>query len=329
MIDFLIEYGMFLAKFATLIVLVLLAYRGMLFLSARAKSGMEEHLEVKKLNEKYEGMSLALQAVTLPKKAFKQALKELNIQRKQARNAPADSHRKRVYVLDFKGDVRASQVSSLRESITAVLTVARPSDEVVVLLESVGGTVHGYGFAASQLKRIRDQGITLTVAVDKVAASGGYMMACVADYIIAAPFAVIGSIGVIGQMPNFNRLLKNHNIDFEQITGGEFKRTLTVFGENTEKGRRKYQQDIDDTHQLFKDFVVQNRPKMDIEKISTGEHWYGSRALDLKLVDELCTSDDYLCVSAKHADLFQVRYIHSKRLVERLFSSARSLLDPI
>ena len=197
----------------------------------------------------------------------------------------------------------------------------------VLVLESAGGTVHGYGFAASQLLRIRKKGVKLTIAVDKVAASGGYMMACVADHIIAAPFAIIGSIGVIGQMPNFNRLLKNLDIDYEQVTAGEYKRTLSVFGENTDKGRRKAQEDIDETHQLFKDFVMANRSQVDIEQIATGEHWYGTRALELKLVDELCTSDDYLYQSAENADLFLINYVRRKPFSERIFSGFASAIN--
>ena len=108
-----------------------------------------------------------------------------------------------------------------------------------------------YGLAASQMQRIRDKKLKLTVCVDKVAASGGYMMAVVADKIIAAPFAVLGSIGVLAQVPNFHRLLKKHDVDFEMLTAGKYKRTLTMFGENTDKGREKFQEDIEDTHVLF------------------------------------------------------------------------------
>jgi serine protease SohB len=317
---------MFLAKSATFALLFLLAFGGILFLYTHTKSVSDEHLEVKNLNQKYGSMSLTLNAAILSKKAFKQ---ELKTRHKQDQKVSTDTERKRVYVLNFKGDVHASEASSLRECITAILAVAKSSDEIVVLLESTGGTVHDYGFAASQLQRVRNKGIKLTVAVDKVAASGGYMMACVADYIIAAPFAIIGSIGVIGQMPNFNRLLKKMDIDFEQMTAGNFKRTLTLFGENTEKGRLKAQEEIEETHQLFKEFVLENRPEMDVETIATGEHWYGKRALALNLVDELCTSDDYLCAAAEQADLFMVSYIRRKVFLEKLFSSVPSLLGTL
>ena len=213
--------------------------------------------------------------------------------------------------------------------LTAILTVADKKDEVVIILESGGGPVHGYGLGASQLKRIRDKEIKLTAAVDKVAASGGYMMACVADNIIAAPFAIIGSIGVLAQIPNFHRLLKKMDIDFEQITAGDYKRTLTLFGENTDKDREKFKEELEDTHRLFKEFVKDSREKVDIDKIATGEHWYGKRAIDLNLVDELITSDDYLSKAAKEADIFEVKYERKKPVTEKLFSFCANLLDSI
>ena len=147
----------------------------------------------------------------------------------------------------------AHEVESLREEITAIISIANPSkDKVLIRLESGGGVVHGYGLAASQLQRIKSAGIPLSVAIDKVAASGGYMMACVADEILAAPFAIVGSIGVIAQIPNFNKILKKNDVEFEQITAGEFKRTLTLFGENTDKAREKFREEIEQTHDLFK-----------------------------------------------------------------------------
>jgi serine protease SohB len=209
-------------------------------------------------------------------------------------------------------------VENLRQEISAVLTIATPDDEVLVRLESGGGTVHGYGLGASQLQRIRDKDIPLTVSVDKVAASGGYMMACVANHIISAPFAILGSIGVLAQIPNLHRLLKKNKIDFEQLYAGEYKRTLTLFGENTEKGRAKMQEDLEDTHRLFKEFVKSQRPGLDIEKVATGEHWLGTRALELGLVDELKTSDDYLMSLRHEADLVRIEYTEKKKLLDKL-----------
>ena len=328
---FLVEYGMFLAKLLTAVCLIGASVAAIIILIMRSRVGDEEHLEVKNLNQKFEHMGLAIKSAMLPKKAFKQAIKQLESAHKRRDKDAADSeHRaRRVFVLNFRGDIRASQVSSLREEISALLEVAAGEDEVVLTLESGGGTVHGYGLGASQLQRIRDRDIKLTVCVDKVAASGGYMMACVADRLIAAPFAVLGSIGVIAQVPNFNRLMKKHDIDYEQISAGEYKRTLTVFGENTDRDRQKVQEEIEDAHVLFKDFVVANRTDVDIAQISTGEHWYGKRALELKLVDALQTSDDYLLAAAADAELYEIRFVRRKPLIERMFSSAAKLLQPI
>lgn len=325
--DFLTEYGMFLAKLGTFVVLLLLVVGTVMILYMRGKAGTEEHLQVRNINRKYEQMQLTLQSAMLPRKQFKQAVRELKARHKRG-SGKSDDEKRRIFILHFKGDIRASQVNSLREEVSAILAVARDGDEVVVALESGGGTVHGYGLAASQLKRIRDNGIKLTVAVDKVAASGGYMMACVADRIIAAPFAIIGSIGVLAQIPNFYRFLKKHDIDFEQLSAGEYKRSLTLFGENTEEGRKRLQTEIEETHDLFKQFVKDNRERVDIDKVATGKHWYGQSALDVGLVDELRTSDDYLGNAAADADLFEVEYVRKKPFLEKLFGTTAKWFDP-
>jgi serine protease SohB len=230
----------------------------------------------------------------------------------------------RVFVVDFNGSIDAKEVSSLREEITAILSVATSEDEVFVRLESGGGMVHGYGLASSQLDRVRQHNVPLTVSVDKVAASGGYMMACVANTIISAPFAIVGSIGVIAQLPNFNKLLKKHDIDFEQFTAGEFKRTVTMFGENTEKGKEKFIEELEETHVLFKNFVSERRPSLDMAKVATGEHWFGTTALDLGLVDSIQTSDDYLQQKSTDYKVVAVKYEIKKGLAEK-FSKAASL----
>ena len=222
-----------------------------------------------------------------------------------------------VYVLDFCGDISSSETTALREEISAILNVAKPEDEVLLRLESPGGIVHNYGFAASQLSRLKQKGIKLTVAVDKVAASGGYMMACVADKIVSAPFAVIGSIGVVAQIPNVHRLLKKHDVDVDVMTAGEFKRTVTVLGENTEKGKQKFQQELEETHKLFKQFVSQNRPCLDIDKIATGEHWFGQQAIALQLVDEISTSDDLILEKMKEKQVLNVKYRLKKSLIKK------------
>ncbi|HRC71922.1 MAG TPA: protease SohB [Candidatus Competibacter sp.] len=316
--EFLSEYGMFLAKALTLVAAVLVVVGGIVLLARHGEGRSESRgrLDVRHLNGTYDNMALALRTATLPKKALKQYRKEQKAREKQHDK----TERRRVFVLSFHGDLRATAVASLREEVTAVLTVAQPDDEVVLRLESAGGLVHGYGLAAAQLLRFRDRQVKLTAAVDKVAASGGYMMACVADRILAAPFAVVGSIGVIAQLPNFNRLLKKNDVDYEQFMAGEFKRTVTIFGENTDQGRHKFQEEIEDTHELFKDFVRTHRPSVDLERVATGEHWFGARALDSRLVDELRTSDDYLLATSDDAELYEVTYTGKKPWLARLLA---------
>jgi serine protease SohB len=320
-LEFLSQYGLFLAKTVTWVVAILVVVGFLANLAQHMREHAQDHLEVRSVNDKLRDMASALNAALLDKsgrKAEAKARKAEEKARQQARKHGNATERPRVFLLDFHGDIRASQTGALREEISAVIQIARERDEVLLRLESQGGMVHGYGLAASQLQRIRDRQIKLTVAVDKVAASGGYLMACVADRIISAPFAILGSIGVVAQLPNFNRLLKKNEIDYEMHTAGEHKRTLTVFGENTEAARAKFREELEDVHALFKSFVTDNRPQLAIEQVATGEHWYGSRALALKLVDEIRTSDDWLLARAKDADIVEVRYKIRPKLSERI-----------
>ncbi len=315
--EFLAELGVFTGKVAVLVLAVAMLLILFFALLSRAR-GSKPLLDVENLNKKYDRLARTLRNGVLTGKALKLDQKAEK-KKAKAESQASDEEKKRIYVLGFDGDVRASHVENLREEITAILTMARPAvDEVVVLLESPGGMAHAYGLAATQLMRIRGAGVTLTVVVDKIAASGGYMMACTANRILAAPFAVIGSIGVVAQIPNFNRLLKKHDIDFQEMTAGEFKRTVSMFGEITEKGRQKAQEDIEDLHHLFKLFVKENRPQLDLSQVSTGEIWFGRRALDLNLVDELISSDDYLFRQRDTAQIFKVELHGSKKWTEKL-----------
>lgn len=327
MIEFFFEYGMFLAKTLTILVVIAVLVLFLLATSSRKQSGRKDTLEIKPLNKKYHDMAMALNMNMLQKDELKKYLKQEKGKEKEKQKEA--EKRKRIFVLNFYGDIRASAVSSLREEITALLTVATEKDEVFVRLESGGGTVNGYGLGASQLMRVRDKNILLTVSVDKVAASGGYMMACVGSRILAAPFAIIGSIGVIAQIPNFNKVLKKHDIDYEQFTAGEFKRTVTMFGENTEDAKAKFHEEIEDIHVLFKDFIVKHRPDIDIVKVSTGESWPGTRALDKHLVDELKTSDDYLLENSQSADIYELSYVARKPLMERIGFQFQRLMDKV
>ena len=315
--EFLYEYGMFVAKALTIVFAILISVVGIIAALSKNKEEHKEHIEIKKLNDKYEDIKFSMKSFMSNKKGLKKLEKEQKAKDKADKKATNDEERQRIFVLDFDGDIKASAVTNLREEITAILMVARKQDEVFVRLQSPGGMVNTYGLAASQLTRIKDKNINLTISVDKVAASGGYMMACVADKILAAPFAILGSIGVVAQIPNFNRLLKKHDVDYELVTAGEYKRTLTMFGENTDEGRRKFKDDIEDIHVLFKDFVEQHRPVVDIAKVSTGEFWFGSRAKELDLVDELQTSDDYLLDKVQEADLFSVQHVEKKNFGDK------------
>jgi len=326
-LEFLYEYGLFLAKTVTF-VLAVIAIIAAIAASAMKQKHKKGELEITDLSEQFEEVEHEMIEHLLSKEQLKKKEKEnkklAKEKAKAEKNAESDEEESRVFVVDFKGSIDAKEVNSLREEISAILTVATPKDEVFVRLESGGGMVHGYGLASSQLDRVRQQEIPLTVSVDKVAASGGYMMACVANQIISAPFAILGSIGVIAQLPNFNKILKKNDIEFEQITAGEFKRTLTMFGENTDKAREKFTEEIEETHVLFKDFVSEHRPSLEIAKVATGEHWFGTKAKALGLVDKIQTSDDYLQVASKEHKILAIKYVQHKSLAEK-FSKAVSL----
>lgn len=316
--EILAEYGLFLAKVVTLLVSLVVVLG---VIAAQKHNGKLQNLlggniRIKKLNTQFEEFEEDLKEAVLSQKQFKQEQQEKKKQEKQLKKQ--ELKRPRIYFLDFDGDVEASQVENFRHEISAILTIATPEDEVVVNIESMGGMVHTYGLAASQLQRIRDAGIPLTVCIDKVAASGGYLMACVADKILAAPFAIIGSIGVLAQIPNFHRALKKYDVDYEIMTAGEYKAPITMFGEITDKGRNKLKDDLENTHELFKNFISEHRPQVVMEEVATGEVWYGKQAMDNHLIDGLITSDDYFMQQYKEKDIFLVDFTEKKSLQEKL-----------
>ncbi|MFI4938110.1 MAG: protease SohB [Candidatus Berkiellales bacterium] len=321
MSQFFLNYGLFLAKILTLIFGLLILLGGLIAIVRRGK--LEDGtLQLTPLNEKYEQLRFDLQAQTLPKPRWKKWLKSQKEDHKLKKklSTKGEAVVPRLFVVRFEGDIRASHVKGLREIISAIIEIATPQDEVLIVLESSGGFVHSYGLAASQLDRLRQRQIFFTVAIDKCAASGGYLMACVANRILAAPFAIVGSIGVVAQLPNFNRLLNKHNIDFELITAGEYKRTLTIFGKNTEKGREKLQSEVEETHTLFKEHIIRHRPQVVLSQIATGEHWHAIDALKLNLIDELQTSDDFILTKIKTAEVFEISYHEKEKLSERIAS---------
>ena len=337
--EFLTEYGLFLAKVITFVVAAVVVVSIIVSATHKDRGDHEDdgELQILKLNEKYRKLRETIQARLMSEhelKAWSKAKKKEDKAEKKAgkakkgdagavKEAPG-----RIYVLDFDGDIKASDTEPLRRAISAVLSVAeQDKDEVVIRLESGGGLVHSYGLAAAQLDRIRSKGIHLTACVDKVAASGGYMMACVADRIIASPFAVLGSIGVVAQLPNFHRLLKKNNVDFEILTAGEHKRTMTIFGENTDKGRQKFLDDLEDTHVLFKEYVSERRPELDIAAVATGDIWFGKRALEVKLIDEIKTSDEFLIEACDRADVVSVSFQRKRTLPEKLGLATSAALE--
>jgi serine protease SohB len=320
------QYALFLAEALT-IVLAAIALVAGLGLLARRKAKHAGHIEVTDINRRLEAAGDSIDAVRLPKKAHKslarQRKAESKARQQQAEAGPCS------YLIDFKGDIRASAFAALREEITAILEVARPGDAVLLRLESPGGMVNRYGLAAAQLMRLRDAGLPLTVMVDTVAASGGYLMAATADRIVASPFALVGSIGVIAQIPNFHRWLQARAIDWEQFTAGKYKRTVTLFGENTEDGRAKLREELEEIHARFRAFVAERRAQLDMDKVATGEAWLGSQALELGLVDELGTSDEIIRASCKRGRVLQVSYQRKLTMTERVRVSAQAAWDGI
>ncbi|KEY91230.1 protease sohB [Candidatus Photodesmus blepharus] len=326
--EFFLNYGLFLAKIATIVAVIIA-----IIVITRAisnKSNIKGELEIINLSEQYketiEQLEHHLHNEVFMKARYKAKKKrekdQIKLQKKESKKTAHEKcylkHEPHLFVLDFNGSIDAKEVTSLREEVTAILAVANKGDEVLLRLETGGGAIHGYGLASSQLNRIKSAGLPLTVSVDKIAASGGYMMACVADKIISAPFAVIGSIGVIAQLPNFNKLLKKHNIEFEQLTAGEYKRTLTMFGENNDKARKKFKEELEEVHVLFKNFINDHRPKLDLDKVSTGEHWLGTKAKELGLVDEIKTSDDVVVKACKDKTVLSIHYSQKKKFTDKL-----------
>ena len=348
--EYLIQYGMFLAKAVTIVVAIVVVIGAIAASGNRQrKSGRKGHIKVTHLNEHFDDMKDTLRHSVLAKEQLKQVHKEEKKQAKleskeqakaekeaakksaaaEGEDGNSEQRKKRVDVLNFDGNISADAVVSLREEITAILTLAEPLDEVFLRLESPGGMVHAYGLASSQLLRIKNKQIPLTICVDKVAASGGYMMACLADRLVSAPFAIIGSIGVLVQLPNFHRVLKKHDVDYEIISAGEFKRTLTQFGEITQKGRDKVQEEVETMHDIFKAWIKNHRPSVEIDKIATGETWVGTQAKERYMVDEIKTSDDCIVSACEEADVYEVEYELPKSFQDKLGGAFQGSIEKL
>jgi len=315
-IELLSNYSLFLIKTLTVLISILLIIS---FIVNSKKSDRSGSIEIKNVNKELDSIEENIKKNILTKSDFKKFIK--------AKKKSNKKLEKRLFVIDFKGNIRASEIVSLRREVSGVILSCKKGDEVLLRLENSGGTVHEHGLAASQLKRIKDKKIPLTICVDKVAASGGYMMACVANKIIASPFAIIGSIGVLAQVPNFNKLLKDKGINFEQHTAGNYKRTVTMFGENTDKDREKLNEQLEEIHVLFKNFITSQRKNIDIEKVATGEYWYGENALSLNLIDEIMTSDEYILSMKEKFEITHIKYKPVKTFSDKISKISSSFTN--
>ena len=321
--EILVDYLIFLLKVFTIalaITLPLLIIIG----SSKNKSQPKGKLSITNLSDKFEDMGNALKGSLMNPKELKKFNKDLSKDKKKKNKT---ENEETVFVLNFNGDIQASEVEKLKQEVNSILLSESECKEVVLKVESGGGSAYAYGLCAAELKRLVDNEISLTVCIDKVAASGGYLMSCVATKIIAAPWAIVGSIGVIAQLPNFHRLLKKNSIDFEMHTAGAFKRTLTTLGENTEEGREKFKSELEDLHLIFKNFVKEQRPQVDTEVVATGEVWQGEEAVKVGLVDSLETSDNYLVNLSKEAKLLEIEFVEKKNLTERFAFSMQLIIE--
>ena len=323
--EILLDYLIFLLKVITVALAVTIPLL-MIIGSSKGKSLPKGKLSITNLADKYEEMGNSVKGSILHPKELKKFNKE-SAKKKKKKKKEKDEVDESIFVLNFKGDIQATEVEKLKQEINAILLADTECSEVVVKVESGGGSAYAYGLCAAELKRLVDNGINLTVCIDKVAASGGYLMSCVASKIIAAPWAIVGSIGVIAQLPNFHRLLKKNSIDFEMHTAGEFKRTLTTLGENTDAGREKFKEDLEDLHLIFKDFVKEQRPQVNTDVVATGEVWQGEKAVEVGLVDALETSDNYLVGLSKNARLFEISFVEKKNLSEKFAFSFQLILE--
>jgi len=324
--ELLADYGLFLLQTVTIVLAVIVV----IVVSSKISGGGNEQkgaIKITDLSKKFADQSKYVKTVLDDALAQKKPSlidrikKRLN---KSSQTTPETPSKKEkiAIVIEFKGDMKASQVANLRQEVTAILAMEHKPDQVVIKLTSPGGLVHTYGLASSQLSRLREAQIPVSACVDTVAASGGYMMAVCAERIIAAPFAVLGSIGVVAQIPNIHRFLKNRDVDVELHTAGANKRTLTMLGENTPEGRRKFREDLEQTHLLFKAWIAERRPNLDLDAVADGSIFYGTDALTKGLCDEIATSDDVLLgLSADH-HLFALKWVKKKSLAARLSRDA-------
>ena len=302
------------------VVLAVLAAAILLILRVLAANRSERRqsaadLDIIDLTDQLHNRAAKVSRRLLPKKQWKELIK---------RNEEK-TYESTVFVVDFHPKLRAREVQALRKEIDVITQVATPRDEVLVRIDSPGGTVTGYGQAASQLLRIHNLGIPLTICVDEIAASGGYMCAAVADKIIAAPFAFIGSIGVVAGIPNFVGLMNKLGVRYLELTAGENKRTLTPFSEPTPEKEAVEQERLEAIHTAFKDLIKERRPNLDVDRVADGNYWLALDAKKLGLVDIIQTSDEYLVEQSKANR--RILKITCERRASRLLSTLLESFD--
>jgi serine protease SohB len=221
-----------------------------------------------------------------------------------------------IAVVSFDGDVRATKRKIVSALIDELIVNKDKLSEAVVVVNSPGGSVAEYGLLYAEMERIRAAGISLTVCIDTYAASGGYLMSLPANRIVAAPFAFVGSVGVVAYSPNIHRLLKKHDIEPRLFTAGEFKRTVTLIGDDDEEAKQHFQHQLESLHGLFLAAVKKYRTGANFEKIGTGDHWTAeeSQTQNLGLVDHIATSREYLLKLNADRDL--VHLSQKKHMLE-------------
>lgn len=310
--DYLYDISLFFLKSLIIVVGLLVVILIPMIQSQKRKAGKKKKLELENLKNRFKPYIQEFHQAHMNKKKYKNYLKQL----KKKEPIESEKEKPNSFLISFTGDKMATQVESLRDEVSLILNIAKPEDEVILLLESPGGAVASYGLAASQLVRLRDR-LKLTICVDTVAASGGYLMASTGHQIISAPFALVGSIGVLFQTPNIHEFLKKRDISFEEITAGKYKRTITPFGKITEEKKQKLQEQIDLVYFQFKNFLKKYRENLDFEKVATGEVWLGAEALKLHLVDKIQCSDDYIMEALKTRNVYKIKLKEEKKLWEK------------
>ena len=180
-----------------------------------------------------------------------------------------------------------------------------PIKALVVRINSPGGSAAASQEIHAELKKVREKGKLVVVSMADMAASGGYMIACAADYIVANPATITGSIGVIIDATNTQGLYDLLGIEYEVIKSGEFKDTLNPARPLTDAEKELLATMVDDIYGQFVDLVVEGRG-LNREKVlayADGRILTGRQALEAGLVDELGNLYDALDIAAEKAGI--------------------------